>query len=424
VSAQPSAVSRRRRLLGAPAIAAHRAALALVRRLPDRRSAQRPGTRPPVRIILSNAYAMGGTVRAVFALAERLAEGRAVELISVRRHVARPAFPHPQGVTVTVLDDRVEPRPLHQRVLGALPSLLVHPEDYAYPGASLWTDLRLLRTLRATTGDGVITTRPAWALLAAAAAPRTAIVVGQEHMHLRAHRPALAADIRRRYARLDALVVLTDGDRVDYLERLVGARTRVERIPNVVTPLPGDRADPAAQVVIAAGRLTRQKGFDLLVRAFAAAATNRPGWELRIYGGGRERAALERQIEATGMRDRIRLLGPTRRLGEAFARASVFVLSSRFEGFGMVLVEAMGSGLAVASFDCPRGPADIITPGRDGVLVPAEDVAALARELDAIMGDRERRSALGAAALDTARAYEPGPIAARWEALLDSLARP
>ena len=258
----------------------------------------------------------------------------------------------------------------------------------------------------------------------AAAAPRSAVLVGQEHMHLRAHRPALAADIRRRYGRLGALVVLTDGDRADYRESLGAARTRVERIPNVVTPLLGDRADPGAQVVVAAGRLTRQKGFDLLIRAFAAAAAGRPGWELRIYGGGRDRAALERQIEETGLRDRIRLLGPTRRLGEAFARASVFVLSSRFEGFGMVLVEAMGSGLAIASFDCPRGPADIITTGHDGVLVPAEDVAALARELDAIMGDRERRSALGAAAMETARAYEAGPIAARWEALLDTLARP
>jgi glycosyltransferase involved in cell wall biosynthesis len=418
VSAQPQVVSRRRRVLGAPAIALHRLALALVRRLPRRAPAPLPD-RPPVLIVLANAYAMGGTVRATLTLAARLAERHAVEIVSVRRHTKRPFFPHPPGVTVTVLDDRPRPPRPYERVLRAVPSLLVHPEDYAYPGASALTDLRLLRRLRATAGEVVVTTRPAYALIAAAVAPGE--IVGQEHMHLRAHRPALAADVRRRYDGLDGLTVLSDGDRADYAALLAGARTRVERIPNAVPALGGGVARPEAQVVVAAGRLTRQKGFDLLIDAFARLAPSHPGWELRIYGGGKERAALERQIEAAGMGDRIRLMGSTRRLGEAFAAASVFALSSRFEGFGMVIVEAMGCGLPVVSFDCPRGPADIITPGHDGLLVPAEDVAAFADALGGLMADPERRRAYGTAALETARAYDPAAIGARWEGLLAEL---
>ena len=419
VSAEPRVVSRRRRLLGAPAIAVHRAALALVRRLPPARAAA--GGPPTVRIVLANAYAMGGTVRATFTLAAALAERRPVEIVSVRRHAARPFFPPPPGVTMTVLDDRAGRRSRLHRLLGALPSLLVHPEDYAYPGSSLWTDLALLRRLRATAGDVVITTRPAWTLLATAAAPPGARIVGQEHMHLRAHRPALAADIRRRYDALDALAVLTEGDRADYAALLAGARTRVVRIPNAVPPLPGGRADTEQEVVVAAGRLTRQKGFDLLIEAFAQLAQRFPGWTLRIYGGGKEHEALERQIAAAGMDGRIRLMGSTRKLGEAFAAGSVFALSSRFEGFGMVIVEAMGAGLPVVSFDCPRGPADIVTPGRDGVLVPPEDTAALAASLAELMDDPARRRAYGAAALETAGAYAPAAIAERWHALLDEL---
>jgi glycosyltransferase involved in cell wall biosynthesis len=412
-------VSLRRKVLGAPAIAAHRLALALVRALPARRSPPRAG-RAPVRIVLMNAYAMGGTVRAVLTLAGHLAATREVEVIALKRGGrAQPFFPHPPGVNVTTLDDRRKPRRgLVERALAALPSLLVHPEDYGYPAASLWTDVRLLRRLRGTGGEIVIATRPAWTLLAAAAAPPDAITIGQEHMHFHAHRPALTKDIRRRYGDLDRLAVLTAADLADY-GALLGSR--VVQIPDAVDPPPGGgTAALDAPVVVAAGRLTRQKGFDLLIRAFAAIAPSHPDWTLRIYGGGPERPALERLIAEHGLDGRVELRGPTQTLAETLREGSVFVLSSRFEGFGMVIVEAMRCGLPVVSFDCPNGPSDIITPGRDGVLVPPQDVGALAAALGALLADDARRRALGAAALETGAAYDPAAIGARWDALLRS----
>ena len=115
-------------------------------------------------------------------------------------------------------------------------------------------------------------------------------------------------------------------------------------------------------------------------------------------------------------------MGATRDLGEALSQGSLFVLSSRFEGFGIVLVEAMSKGLAVVSFDCPRGPGEIIEDGRDGVLVPAGDVGALSRALLGVVEDEERRRALGAAALESARRYDPGAVGAGWAALVDELA--
>jgi glycosyltransferase involved in cell wall biosynthesis len=192
----------------------------------------------------------------------------------------------------------------------------------------------------------------------------------------------------------------------------------VEQIPNAVPDLGGERASPDSPIVVAAGRLTPQKGFDLLIGAFATVARERPGWQLRIHGAGPQRAELRRLIGEHSLYSSVFLMGPTQQLGEALAQGSIFVLSSRFEGFGMVIVEAMSKGLAVVSFDCPRGPSEIISHGRDGLLVPELDTAALGAAIRELAGDRERRAELGAAAIETARRYDREAIGARWDALL------
>src|SRR5439155_13446667 len=194
------------------------------------------------------------------------------------------------------------------------------------------------------------------------------------------------------------------------------ARTRVEQIPNAVPALGGGLASPDNKVIVAAGRLTPQKGFDLLIPAFAEVVREHPDWQLRIPGAGPQRPALRRLIEEHELYSNVFLMGPTPQLGEALAQGSIFVLSSRFEGFGMVIVEAMSKGLAVVSFDCPRGPSEIISHGRDGLLVPALDTAALTAAITELIDDPERRAALGRAAVETARRYDREAIGARWDA--------
>jgi glycosyltransferase involved in cell wall biosynthesis len=117
----------------------------------------------------------------------------------------------------------------------------------------------------------------------------------------------------------------------------------------------------------------------------------------------------------------VELPGRTDALGAAMAAGSLFVLSSRWEGFGLVLVEAMGKGLPVVSFDCPRGPSDIVTPGEDGLLVPPEDVPGLTAALLELIEDPPRRARMAAAARETARRYEPAAIVPQWDALLRDL---
>ena len=407
-----SGTSLRRRLLGPLAVAAHRVALAAVAALPRRRAQPAPG---PVRFLLAHAWGMGGTIRTTLTMAGHLAGHRDVEVVSVLRRRREPFFALPAGVPVSALHAR------SGGLLDALPSLLVHPEDYAYPWCSLRTDLALVRWLRALEGGVLVTTRPAFNLLAARLAPRGVNTVGQEHMHIASHRSRLAADIRRHYPRLDALTVLTSNDERDYRALLAGARTRVQRIPNPVPASGGPRSDQRARIVVAAGRLTRQKGFDLLIPAFAEVDRANPGWQLRIYGSGPERARLQQQIEALGLEDRIRLMGRSRQLRDAMAEGSLFVLSSRFEGFAIVIVEAMSRGLPVVSFDCPNGPGDIITDGTDGILVAPEDVGGLARALAALIDDPERRRRYAESALRKARAYDTSVIAPELERLLAEL---
>jgi glycosyltransferase involved in cell wall biosynthesis len=405
-----------RRLLGPPAVLLHRLALRLVAARPGR-AKQADGR--DVRILLLHAWGMGGTVRAAMSLAESLVDsGRSVEVVSVVRRRNRPFFPFPDGVEVSAVDDQ---RGGGGGLLRRLPSLLVHPDDFAYPWCSLRTDVRLLRRLRTMRGGVVVGTRPSFNLLAAALRPEGTVAVAQEHMNFDAHRRGLARDVLRRYRSLDALAVLTEEDRRDYAAALDGA-TKVVQLPNAVPPLAGERARPDSKVAVAAGRLNSQKGFDLLVEAWRPVAAAHPDWQLRIYGRGLQRAALRRQILDAGLAGEVFLMGATSDLGEALSQGSLFVLSSRFEGFGIVVVEAMSKGMAVVSFDCPRGPGEIIEDGRDGVLVPAGDAGALSRALLGVVEDEERRRALGAAALESARRYDPGAVGAGWAALIDELA--
>jgi glycosyltransferase involved in cell wall biosynthesis len=416
---------RRVRRRATPAVRLARGAtlrtlVAVKGRLVDARPAPAPAGPPAVHMLIMHAFGMGGTIRTTLNIAGHLAGGHDVEVISLVRRRDEAFLPLPEGVTVTALDDRTVP-PRHPRVravLMRLPSLLVHDEDWAFGACSMWTDVKLLRKLWRLRSGVLITTRPALNLIAAALAPRGLVTVGQEHMNFHAHRPGLARAIRREYRGLDALAVLTHDDARDYGELLADAPTRVVRIPNALPELPGGRSTLERPVVVGGGRPTPQKGLDLLIEAFEEVVRRRPDWTLRIFGAGPRRRQLAGMVAERGLYNNVFLMGATQAMGPELAKASLFALSSRYEGFGMVILEAMSKGLPVVSFDCPRGPGEIIHHGEDGLLVENGDVAAFARALLALIDDEDRRRAMGEAALRTAAGYAIDEIGAQWDALL------
>lgn len=225
------------------------------------------------------------------------------------------------------------------------------------------------------------------------------------------------------YRLADGLVVQT---RAVARELAAIGPARCAIIPN---PLPDwvDAERNVAQrerIVLGVGRLEPQKGFDLLIDAFATIAPRHEEWSLRIVGTGSEREALMARAASTEVADRITIDPPTVDIAPIYRSAGVFVLASRYEGYPNALCEAMALGCPVIATDCDSGPAEILSPERDGLLVPAADPEALATALDRLLGDDELRRSLGRHATRIRSRLAGGDILRRWNRLLASLIAP
>ena len=181
---------------------------------------------------------------------------------------------------------------------------------------------------------------------------------------------------------------------------------------------PGERSAPPR--IVAVGRLTHQKGFDILLAAFALIYRQFPEWQLDIWGEGADRPDLERLIGTLGLEGRAALRGVSPRPGSWVEGADIFVLSSRYEGFANALGEAMAAGLPVVSTLCDFGTDEMVADGYDGLLVATENPAALAQGMARLMNDAPLRERLGQAAAIAARRFAPENILPQWD---DALAQ-
>jgi glycosyltransferase involved in cell wall biosynthesis len=265
----------------------------------------------------------------------------------------------------------------------------------------------------------LVTTRPALNLMAALLDPPGLTLIGSDHMNLDRYAQSIKQTMWRRYSRLDALVVLTEGTLRGYQKHLDGA-TELRLIPNSARDL-GEPADLSSKTVLAAGRLTKQKGFDMLIPAWTKVAEKHPDWRLRICGEGLLRDRLEELVQEHGVNDSVSLAGACD-MNEAMDSSSIFVMSSRFEGFPLILIEAMSKALAVVSFDCPTGPADIIDNGENGLLVEFKNVDALADAITRFIEDEDLRRRCGPAAAETAKRYRIEEVGPMWDELFAEVA--
>lgn len=219
----------------------------------------------------------------------------------------------------------------------------------------------------------------------------------------------------RQLKRLDRFVVLTEEDRKCWKEL-----SNVVVIPNPVSFFPEQAASGESKQVIAVGRYSYEKGYDRLLEAWQLASRLHPDWTLAIYGGG-DRAPLIEQAERLGIAATCRFEPPADQIMEKYQASAFSVLASRYEGFGMVITEAMACGIPVVAFDCPCGPRDIIRDGEDGFLVKDGDIEALANRICWLMEQEDQRKQMGRQARLNVKRFSIEQVARQWDSLFRSV---
>lgn len=285
-----------------------------------------------------------------------------------------------------------------------------------------WDRIRRLESvMREVRADVVISFLMQVNVVAIVAARRAEVpVIVSERIDPRQHKDPPIWRLMRRiaYPFADAVVAQTQSVAA-WLGQVVSAR-RVTVIPNPVA-LQEVQSDPGSDApisprnyLVAMGRLTRQKGFDLLLPAFAGSASCR-SFDLVIVGEGQDRAALVRQADALGLATRVHFAGQVSDPRPLLRAASLFVLSSRYEGFPNALLEAMALGLPAVAFDCPSGVREIVRHDIDGVLVAPNDVAGMSRAIDAVLGDEAVHRKMGLAAREVSQRFALSSVLSAWE---------
>ncbi len=246
-------------------------------------------------------------------------------------------------------------------------------------------------------------------------------VIASEHMNYKTTSEKFSHRFIRRYIypRADYLTVLTNRDKEEYYNRFM---KNVVVMPNPLSLIPfsNEEAGSREKCILAVGDLNRieHKGFDSLLQIFANIRVKHPDWNLCIAGGG-EAQPVEDLIEKFGLVGHVTLLGHIKEVQKYMQSCSIFALSSRYEGLPLVLVEAMSQGIACIAYDCFTGPAEMITPGFDGILVEDQNMDSFEKELSKLINDEELRKELGNHAIDSSRKFIPEEIVPLWQALIE-----
>ncbi|WP_164410462.1 glycosyltransferase [Streptomyces coelicoflavus] len=280
---------------------------------------------------------------------------------------------------------------------------------------------KLTAMFRAARPGAVVIVTQVWAMEWVSHADTSNVtVIGMSHESFETcRRSSRFQRVKRYYADVDRMLTLTREDADRWI------RQRMDNVGFMPNPLPFFPDTPSrreAKTVVSIGRLHEEKGVDLLLSAWSEVVPDHPDWTLRIYGTGAEEAALHKQAAELGIESSVEWMGRTSDVPGALRESSVFVLSSRGEGFPLALMEAMATAVPCVAFDVAPGVHEIIDDGEDGLLAPPGNTSELARQLSRLMSQQDVRDRMGEAARANIRRFSTDKIVTRWESLFALLA--
>ncbi|PIV93353.1 MAG: glycosyltransferase family 4 protein [Flavobacteriaceae bacterium CG17_big_fil_post_rev_8_21_14_2_50_33_15] len=213
----------------------------------------------------------------------------------------------------------------------------------------------------------------------------------------------------------DAFVVLTHGNTKEWPLK------NLKVIPNPLSFYPQVQSTLQNKKVLAVGKQSFQKGYDRLLKSWQLVALKHSDWSLDIYGTFDEREGLESLAKTLGIKDSVHFFAPVKNIADKYQQASIYAMSSRYEGFGMVLTEAMSYGVPCVSYNCPYGPSDIIANEVDGFLVANGDISKFSEKIIALIESEPLRHRMGALAKEHVKRFLPDVIVPQWDALFNTL---
>ena len=372
--------------------------------------------------ILALHLAYGGVEKAICSMANLFVQRYPVEIISVYDMPNAPAYPLDEHVKVRyLLKDRPNQKEWRAALRGLRPISFLR-ESIRAVKVLVGKKIAVRRTIRSIHDGILITTRHEDNLVLSELGDPQVWKIAQVHEDHCFDLKYLDG-FRHGYSGLDVVVMLTPGLAEEVREWIPAwAKTRVVSVPNFLEhfpePFPLEKKEKR---VVAVGRLSWEKGFDRLLDCFALTREKHPDWSLRIVGDGPEQEKLEQKIAELGLGDAAVLTGRLSPAGveEEMKRASLYAMTSLSEGFPFVLLEALSCGLPCVAYDVRVGPAAVIRPGLDGVLVPDGDREAYAARLMELMEDDARRLEMAREAQLHARDYSREKVAGIWETVLE-----
>lgn len=381
-----------------------------------------------VTFLVHNLYFMGGTTRAITNSANLLSKaGYQVHIISVFKGHIEPFFPLNSSIQITPIIDYTKGSKkrmvniLFNRMNHFFPKIFaakeIHPDEPGIKQFSRFIEKQIIQTIQSVNTDVLISTRASYNLLVAKYANKSVLRIAQEHMLFTKHTDDLQQAIKESYSTFDKVTTLTRADAEQYKFFLPSEKIFVlpNSLPEELENLSVNKKD---KIIISAGRFEEEKGFDLLINAIAKIKDNMNTWQVHIYGDGPEKSNLLQLIRDNRLENIIVLNSSTKELHKKMLQSQIYALPSRFEGFGMVLIEAMATSNAVVAFNCPVGPKEIISHNENGVLVDELDIEQFAIALQMLILDETKIKKLANKGKKKSKEYQQQSIIKLWGKLL------